>query len=170
MSPEKQRIAIAIACGLQNVAPVIVRNVTHQGDDRTVGISSDSGWVPDYLNDLNACHEMEKVLTVAQRVTYAFQIGVVLSGGSVGRAIPDWWFIHIATPAQRAEAFLRTLGIWEKEDNTTKSASSTSPATEDSSVTLSESFRDGTTYTRSYQVFLPTPKPIQTKPIFKTHQ
>lgn len=54
--------------------------------------------------------------------------------------------------------------------NTAKSASSTSLATEDSSVTLSESFRDGTTYTRSYQVFLPTPKPIQTKPIFKTHQ
>ena len=44
------------------------------------------------------------------------------------------------------------------------------PATEESSAVLSESFRDGTTYTRSYQVFLPTPKPIQTKPIFKTHQ
>ena len=39
------------------------------------------------------------------------------------------------------------------------------PVTEDSLATLSESFLDGTTYTRSYQVFLPTPKPIQTKPI-----
>ena len=54
--------------------------------------------------------------------------------------------------------------------NTTKSVSSTSAATEESSATLSESFRDGTTYTRSYQVFLPTPTLIQTKPIFKTHQ
>ena len=43
--------------------------------------------------------------------------------------------------------------------NTTKSASSTSSATEQSSATLSESFPNGTTYTRSYQVFLPTPNP-----------
>ena len=52
-------------------------------------------------------------------------------------------------------------GVTEKI-NTTKSASSTSPATEDSSATLSESFPDGTTYTRSYQVFLPNPN--QPKP------
>tara|TARA_R110000868_G_scaffold45398_2_gene150638 strand:+ start:343 stop:753 length:411 start_codon:yes stop_codon:yes gene_type:complete len=70
--------------------------------------------VPDYLNDLNAMHEAEKVLTVAQRITYAYQIGVVLSGGSVGRAIPNWWFIHEATAAQRAEAFFRTLGLWHE--------------------------------------------------------
>lgn len=31
------------------------------------------------------------------------------------------------------------------------------PVTEESSATLSESFADGITYTRSYQVFLPTP-------------
>jgi hypothetical protein len=45
--------------------------------------------------------------------------------------------------------------------NTAKSASSTSPAAEQSSATLSESFPDGTTYTRSYQVFLPNPTPTQ---------
>ena len=70
--------------------------------------------IPDYLNDLNAMHEAEKVLTVAQRIAYANQIAVVLSGGSVGRAIPNWWFIHEATASQRAEAFLRTLGLWEE--------------------------------------------------------
>ena len=42
------------------------------------------------------------------------------------------------------------------------------PATEESSATPSESFRDGTTYTRSYQVFLPTPKPTLSKSIFST--
>ena len=35
------------------------------------------------------------------------------------------------------------------------------PVTEESSATLSESFPDGTTYTRSYQVFLPTPTQTQ---------
>ena len=38
----------------------------------------------------------------------------------------------------------------------------------ESSATGSEPLPNGTTYTRSYQVFLPTPKPIQTKPIFST--
>ena len=114
MTPEQQRIAIAESCGLTNVAPMIVKNVKHKGDDITVGIWSDDGWVPQYLNDLNAMHEAEKVLTVAQRINYANQIGVVLSGGSVGRAIPNWWFIHEATASQRAEAFLRTLGLWEE--------------------------------------------------------
>ena len=42
------------------------------------------------------------------------------------------------------------------------------PTTEESSAVLSESFRDGTTYTRSYQVFLPTPKPTLIKSIFST--
>ncbi len=37
------------------------------------------------------------------------------------------------------------------------------PATEQSSATLTESFPDGTTYTRTYQVFLPTPTPTQTQ-------
>lgn len=53
-----------------------------------------------------------------------------------------------------------TERITKKDEiNTAKSASSTSPATEDSSAVLSESFPNGTTYTRSYQVFLPTPNP-----------
>lgn len=38
------------------------------------------------------------------------------------------------------------------------------PVTEESSATLSESFSDGTTYTRTYQVFLPTPTPTPTQP------
>ena len=100
MTPEQQRIAIAESCGWTDTQ--IIDGKYGQTD------------VPDYLNDLNAMHEAEKVLTVAQRITYANQIGVILSGGSVGRAIPNWWFIHEATAAHRAEAFLRTIGKWEE--------------------------------------------------------
>ena len=98
MTPEQQRIAIAEACGWKT------------------GYRDPEAWhpLPDFLHDLNAMHEAEKVLTVAQRITYANQIGVVLSGGSVGRAIPNWWFIHEATASQRAEAFLRTIGKWKE--------------------------------------------------------
>ena len=98
MTPEQQRIAIAEACGWKT------------------GYRDPEAWhpLPDFFHDLNAMHEAEKVLTVAQRITYANQIGVILSGGSVGRAIPNWWFIHEATASQRAEAFLRTIGKWEE--------------------------------------------------------
>lgn len=57
---------------------------------------------PNYPSDLNACHEMEKVLTYEQICDY-------------GDWLPkdDWGLIH-ATAAQRAEAFLRTIGKWEE--------------------------------------------------------
>lgn len=59
---------------------------------------------PDYLNDLNACHEMEKVLTNDQRDDY------------MGWIDDDREFEFItATAQQRAEAFLKTIGKW-KED------------------------------------------------------
>lgn len=106
MSPEKQRIAIATACGWQNVAPVVVQNVKHQGDNITVGISSDSGWIPDYLNDLNACHEMEKTLRPITAARYHQLIQTRLK--SCDLAIG-------ATSSLRCEAFLRTLGLWEEE-------------------------------------------------------
>lgn len=126
MSPEKQRIAIAEACGMtwcrigtdeQPYRMLCWWNPAYAQADLSEPICNpeymwEHGGVPDYLNDLDAMHEAEKALTVAQRVTYAHKIGVVLSGGSVGRAIPNWWFIHEATAAQRAEAFLRTLGKW----------------------------------------------------------
>jgi hypothetical protein len=102
MTPEQQRIVIAEACGWENVAPRIVKNVKHQGDDITVGIWSDNGWIPDYLNDLNAMHEAEKVLVSLQWVSYLKRLQTLCDESVT-------WPIH-ATAAQRAEAFLRTIG------------------------------------------------------------
>ena len=118
MSPEKQRVAIATACGWtaeQDSNGYWRATNQKNGHASELWLSERNVWsqgIPDYLNDLNACHEMEKVLTVAQRVTYAHQMGLLLTGGSVGRAIPDWWFIHVATSAERCEAFLRVFGLW----------------------------------------------------------
>jgi hypothetical protein len=88
MSPEAQRIAIAEACGWTRYFP--------------------ESTLPDYLSDLNAMHEAEKVLTPEQGWEYAQNL--VVDGGR-------GWF---ATAAQRAEAFLRTLNLWEaiEPDNT----------------------------------------------------
>ena len=57
--------------------------------------------LPDYLTDLNACHWMEKVLNSQQSHEYYVQLAM-----KVNRPF-------IATASQRAEAFLRTLGLWE---------------------------------------------------------
>lgn len=58
--------------------------------------------VPDYLNDLNAMHEAEKILNDAH--LWNRYRGWLLT----------WMTEPIcATAAQRAEAFLRTLNLWK---------------------------------------------------------
>ncbi len=112
MTPESQRIAIATACGWKNVHTLIVKNVTKKGDDRKVGITSDDGWVPQYLNDLNAMHEAEKVLDEDQH-QYDYVGHLVKKDWSEAWSFTDAQKAIHATATQRAEAFLRTLGLWK---------------------------------------------------------
>lgn len=115
MSPEKQRIAIAEACGYRQ-----------PGDDEE---AVEKGWwykppgdnscslatgLPNYLNDLNAMHEAEKVLTFSKRQGYYRKLQRVCSAGLLkGLIVVMETCIH-ATADQRAEAFLRELGKWEE--------------------------------------------------------
>ena len=92
MTPEKQRIAIATACGWTDTQ--IIDGKYGQTD------------VPDYLNDLNACHEMEKTLRPITAARYHQLIQTRLK--SCDLAIG-------ATSSLRCEAFLRTLGLWEEK-------------------------------------------------------
>jgi len=122
MKPEEQRIAIAEVCGY-------VWNI---------GLPTKSGWWTDphgfqvswgnnksdalnqiegtnYLNDLNACHEMEKTLTHDR-----------IDGAEFGRyldnlveiayrkpAHPSGYSTAVnATATQRCESFLKTLNLW----------------------------------------------------------
>jgi len=117
MTPEAQRIAIAEACGWTNVAPRIVKNVKHEGDDITVGIWSDNGWIPDYLNDLNAMHDAEQVLTPKyQPAKGESQWGEYLGwlGFCGENKTREVYECVTATASQRAEAFLRTIGKWKE--------------------------------------------------------
>jgi hypothetical protein len=61
---------------------------------------------PDYFNDLNACHEMEAILTDDEYSKYGWTL---LGDGKF--ACRD--FLG-AKAAQRAEAFGLTLGLWEE--------------------------------------------------------
>ena len=97
MTPQQQRIAIAKACGW---------TTKHKG--LWVESSQTYAALPDYLNDLNACHEMEKVLTKEQHIDHMEWLG--MCSDDYGQKV--WAYVH-ATAAQRSKAFLQTLGLWQ---------------------------------------------------------
>ena len=110
MTPEEQRIAIAEACGWRR-EPHSVGTRLINPDGWVVNNNYSESWrLPDYLNDLNAMHEAEKVLIGDEpensELWCDFQTNLVI-------ACPAY-LSYYATASQRAEAFLRTIGKWEE--------------------------------------------------------
>jgi hypothetical protein len=112
MNKQKQRIAIAEACGWKSGKCPCREELC---DAWKTPAGDNWEYVPDYLNDLNAMHEAEEVLTQQQRIEYVRDLGYIWTGRN-DRAIPNWWFVHDATATQRAAAFLRTIGKWEEDE------------------------------------------------------
>ena len=131
MTPEAQRIAIAEACGWVAIEQLkegfdsrrwefYTMEPNGYPDDNEISVGD---WVgkynpeaklqalPDYLNDLNAMHEVEKVLSrgVGYHQPGGFGRYKTLLAEVCGEQRPI-----DATAAQRAEAFLRTNGKWEE--------------------------------------------------------
>ena len=80
--------------------------------------SGRSAPLPDYLNDMNAMHEAEKSLkgkahssaTTDEEIEYCRHLSEIIG--------VEWFRVPrmvMATAAQKAEAFLRTIGRWEDE-------------------------------------------------------
>ncbi len=123
MKPEEQRIAIAEACGAKWMNRWSASHATLTFMKEGKG-SSNPDWsfchkdeevpmddtIPDYLHDLNAMHEAEKILNTPihmQKHAWNNYKGIledVTKGSS----------FH-ATAVQRAEAFLKTLNLWKHE-------------------------------------------------------
>ena len=107
MKTEQQRIAIAEACGWRiGTRPVMgyggVTNSIEYYWEKNGCIDT----LPDYLNDLNAMHEAEKVLDIwVERGEYREYLSFITGGEDE---------MIYATASQRAEAFLRTLDKWEE--------------------------------------------------------
>jgi len=120
MTPEQQRVAIAEACGwTATVDDDQFWRATRADGSMTSDLwcSMSSVWnvgIPDYLNDLNAMHEAEKVLTEEQDLEYSEALEQVVEGRFVTNNAEDMRRLRSATAAQRAEAFLRTIGKWEE--------------------------------------------------------
>ncbi len=94
MNKEKQRIAIAEACGFK------CSEYSHELGQLV------AEFTPDYLNDLNAMAEAEATLRFDDRNHYI---------DLLGETYHDSWEFCTATAAQRAEAFLRTIDKWEDD-------------------------------------------------------
>jgi hypothetical protein len=122
MTPEQKRIAIAKACGWKN----------HDHPDvmaLKVGWAMPEKWCmnpqgvlclnhdrPDYLNDLNAMHEAEKVLTEGnQKWNYIDLLHRLVGIQNKDEGIGCAYATTFSTAAQRAEAFLRTLNLRKDE-------------------------------------------------------
>ena len=106
MKPAEQRTAIAEACGLKLHKEQIEHTDGYQWTETRRFWVCPKGkrvTIPDYLSDLNAMHEAEKVLTNIQRERYRTELIYHYGAGDV-----------FATAAQRAEAFLRTLNLWKE--------------------------------------------------------
>lgn len=113
MTNDEMRIAIAEACGWRMVeglaafppAYMVERYLATLPKQVADSIGCiDYCEVPDYINDLNAMHEAEKILNFAH---YIKNLAIAVGGsGTIAN------MIH-ATASQRAEAFLRTIGKWK---------------------------------------------------------
>lgn len=104
MKPEEQRIAIAKACGYETDGELAWTPPLTNTDDDVFRI------LPDYLNDLNAMHEAEKVLTEQQAKEYRWKLQ---QGFLPNTQVAQELLCH-ATATQRAEAFLKVLGKWKE--------------------------------------------------------
>jgi len=125
MNKEKQRIKIAEACGWTILEPEIHPTITYMWGYPFGIICGPRSIVPDYLNDLNAMHEAEKACLTTIPLVTCYGIRLVNTLHREHKKNPriqdtSWripvvgncgWF---ATAAQRAEAFLKTLNLWEE--------------------------------------------------------
>lgn len=127
MTPEAQRIAIAEKCGWTfggetgrywwksphgNVQRILTYGAATQAKVNSLSE------LPNYLSDLNAMHEAEKMLDANQQVDFS----VVLTRPvreEIYEVMPNDLHFAVCFPAihanaaQRAEAFLRTLNLWD---------------------------------------------------------
>jgi hypothetical protein len=101
MKLELQQIRIAEACGFDK---------SHWLELKGNIVFGTSGILPDYPNDLNAMHEAEKTLSKNDRQKYLD----ILADAPRDDMYQTWADSVFTTAAQRAEAFLKTLNLWEK--------------------------------------------------------
>lgn len=117
MTPEEQRIALAGWAGWRK------EFIHGNGLDADVWIEptgnrcflAEIDALPNYLNDLNAVHELEGKLTFEQAEQFEDELCDIVVKYNEHQENPAPWRFAAAhaTAAQRCEALLKTLNLWK---------------------------------------------------------
>lgn len=135
MTPEEQRIALAEWAGARVISKVFydyggarAEKWAWGGDENTPCAHPSGGlwgfgWnrkagiseLPDYLNDLNAVHELEEKLDFEQAEQFEDELCDLVVKYNEQQENPAPWRFAVAhaTAAQRCEALLKTLNLWK---------------------------------------------------------
>lgn len=107
MNKEKQRVAIAEACGWSCFEPDTIQYTARRSDGK---------WdvVPNYPDDLNAMYEAEETLSEDDKKKYYNELYEFAPRRVFTTHEDNWTMIHLTAP-QRAEAFLKTLNLWNSK-------------------------------------------------------
>lgn len=114
MTPNAQRAAIATACGWLYIQSEPFLHGQPPWDTSSYGQPES---IPLYLSDLDAMHDAESIHETKGRFgyDYCYTLGWVIlkrAGLNPEGFCGEYRKIN-ATADQRAEAFLRTLGLWD---------------------------------------------------------
>lgn len=119
MNPELQRVKIAEAVGWTNVrrATILKGRIMREDVWGCPPEWEKNGYTtnevtPDYLNSLDSCAEMERVLNEDQAILYRHRLAMNSDGGNAPFLTVEAAMCH-ATAPQRCEAFLRVMGLWQ---------------------------------------------------------
>ena len=119
MTPQAQNIAIAQACGweeirvddngrLSGLSPINIKQGFNDPDNH-------SWFVPNYTTDLNAMREA--IMSQGKGVQCDINCYLLYKTFDASSNPMGWHKVANATAAQRAEAFLRTLNLWEEDES-----------------------------------------------------
>jgi len=114
MIDSHQRVEIARACGWQCIRLDPSKPWRVIGWHKDVGEAGEEDEIPDYVRDLNAIHWAERLFYInnqpwgAKWDMYCYHLARCCFVSE------PFTCLAAATAAQRAEAFLKTLGLWTK--------------------------------------------------------
>jgi hypothetical protein len=117
MNPNEINKAIAEYCGWAEIEPEIERigiEDVPNGQLRGITPKGNSCVLPDYYNDLNACHEMEKKLSSIQCDKYDAELHTLMNKYWHPIENPSIHWTFGVTAQTKCEAFLRTIGKWKE--------------------------------------------------------
>ena len=119
MTDQEIRIAIAEAFGWKQVKEVIRWSkhvIKLPGGKKVAAMVHKEDELPDYPNDLNAMHEAESSISPAQIPQWIKNLAdIAIKQACYGPCDHSYWIV-MSTARQRAEAFLKTKGLWKKSD------------------------------------------------------